>query len=417
MDSNQNIKCPKCGTVIPLTKAFAKQAEDTLRKQIESEVSEKTEEINRQESFLKERSKELDREKQKIDEQVQHTLRVEREKIADQERTKVLAEQSTQMKALTTELEEKRDQLSSANKRELDLRKQQRDLEDDKDNLELTVQRKLDEERRTIFEQASKKAAEEQALKLSEKDELLASMKSKIEELRRKSEVGSQEAQGEALEKNLQSMLQQAFQYDKFSDIKKGIRGADIIQTVYNTAGRPCGTIIWETKNTKLFAYNWIEKLKKDQQSSKADIAVIMTITLPNEIVGFGFGIYDDIWITNYKSALGLATALRQVLLEVARQKVVSSGKAGTKAMIYEYVTGKEFAMHIKVIVSAFAKMQEELETEKRAVTRIWKKREKQLATVLSNVAGMRGSIEGLSQKALPDVDLMSLEEIGDDDA
>ncbi|KKL85412.1 hypothetical protein LCGC14_1955020, partial [marine sediment metagenome] len=371
------------------------------------------EELHRQDTFLKDRAKALEREKQKIDEQIQYKLIVEREKIADEERTKVLAEQSAQTAALEKELKEKQDKLYAANQRELELRKQQRDLEDEKSNLELTVQRKLDEERRSVFEQASKKASEEQALKLYQKAELIATMRKQIDELKRRAEVGSQEAQGEALEKNLQSILQQAFQYDKFSEVKKGTRGADVIQTVYTSAGRICGTIIWETKNTKLFAYDWIDKLKKDQQASKSDIAVIMTITLPKEVETFG--LYDDVWITDYKSALGLATALRHGLLEVARQKIITSGKAGTKALIYEYITGKEFAMHIKVIVSAFAKMQEELETEKRAITRIWKKREKQLTTVLSNVSGMRGSIEGISQKALPDVSLMSLEEIGDD--
>ncbi|KKK62778.1 hypothetical protein LCGC14_3000950, partial [marine sediment metagenome] len=184
--------------------------------------------------------------------------------------------------------------------------------------------------------------------------------------------------------------------------------------TVYNSAGKSCGTILWETKSTKLFAYDWVEKLKKDQQASGADIAVLATSILPKEIDTFG--LYNDIWITDYRLSLGLAMALRYSLLEIARQKVVSSGKAGTKSLIYEYVTGREFAMHIKIIASAFTKMQENLEAEKRAIARIWKKREKQLTTVLTNVSGMRGSIEGIAQKALPDVNVMSLEDIGDDD-
>ncbi len=413
MDSDQKIKCPKCGTLIPLTEALTGQIESTLRKQLETEVNKKNEEIDRQAEHLKERDAELKIEKQNIDKELQRKLTAERKKIAEQERDIILAEQSAQTESLTNELKDKRAQLATANNLELELRKQQRDLEDEKSNLELTVQRKLDEERKVIFEQASKKASEEQSLKIDEKDNLLAVMKTQIEELKRRSEVGSQEAQGEALEKRLQLILQQNFPRDKFEEVKKGVRGADITQTVYSTSGQICGTVLWETKNTKLFSTDWIEKLKKDQQASKSDIAIIMTVALPEEIENCG--LYKDIWITNYKSALGLATALRYSLIEVARQKTISSGKAGTKDLIYEYVTGREFAMHIKVVVSAFVKMQEDLETEKRAVTRIWKKREKQLTTVISNVSGMRGSIEGMSQKALPDVNLMSLEEIGDD--
>ncbi len=414
MDLNQNIKCPECGASIPLNEALTEQIESGLRTQIESDVNARNKDLDRESDYLKKRARELKKERQQIDEQVQRQLTTERKQIAERERDIILAEQSEQTKNLTDELEEKRKQLSDANKLEFELRKQQRDLEDEKDNLELTVQRKLDEERKKIRAQALEQVEEEHALKLYEKDEILSGMKKQIDELKRKAEVGSQEAQGEALEKSFQFMLQQSFSFDKFTEVKKGIRGADVVQTVYNSAGRLCGTILWETKNTKLFAYDWIEKLKKDQQSSKSDIAVIMTVTLPKEIENCS--LYEDIWITNYKSALGLATALRYSLIEVTRHKVISAGKASTKGLIYEYVTGKEFAMHIKVIVSAFVKMQEELEAEKRAITRMWKKRGKQIESVLTNVSGMRGSIEGISQKALPEVDMMSLEEIGDND-
>lgn len=414
MTQNQTIKCPECGCSIPLTEAIAKQAEEKLRKSIESEVNKKTKELDREAAFLKKQSEDLEREKQSIDEKVKYQLKIESKKIAEQERSKILAEQSSQTKAIEEELEEKRAQLSKAKNRELELRKQQRSLEDDKENLELTVQRKLDEERKLVFEQASKKAFEEQFLKLDEKDNLLAAMKTQIDDLKRKSELGSQEAQGEALEQHLQEILQRAFPFDKLEEIKKGIKGADIKQIVHSSAGRVCGTILWETKNTKLFSQDWIVKLKKDQQSAKADIAILMTITLPKGIENCG--LYEDTWITDYKSALGLATAMRYSILEVARQKLVSSSKSGTKGLIYDYITGKEFALHIKSIVIAFIRMQEDLETEKRAINRIWKKRDKQITSVLTNLSGMRGSIEGISQKALPDAGSMSLEEIGEND-
>jgi len=162
--------------------------------------------------------------------------------------------------------------------------------------LELEVERKLSEERKKISEEAGNKATEENMLKMREKDDQLAAMKKQIDELKRKSEVGSQEAQGEALEGALQEVLQLTFPYDQFEEIKKGARGADVLQKVFNN-GKECGLILWESKNTKDFQKGWIEKLKNDQQDKKADIAVIMTMTLPKKIDNFDR--CEDIWITD----------------------------------------------------------------------------------------------------------------------
>jgi hypothetical protein len=249
---------------------------------------------------------------------------------------------------------------------------------------------------------------------MREKDDQLESLTNQIAELKRRAEVGSQEAAGEALEEELQDILQQTFTFDRFEEIKKGQRGADILQRVYNKSGKICGSILWESKNTKDFSDAWIPKLRKDQQDAKADIAAIVTVALPKEIESFGR--QNDIWISNFKSANGLATLLRQLLIDVTRQKLVSAGQTSMRDMIYEYVTGTEFAMHIKAVVSAFAMMQEDLEKEKRAVVSIWKKREKQISTVLTNVAGMKGSIEGLAQKTLPEAKVLSLEVIADNE-
>ena len=404
----ETIKCPKCGTEIELSEALT----EALRTELEAETAQK---LESQRQALKKQAKELEARQQTIDEQVAEQLKTERKKIAEQEKAKILAEQSEQTEALKAELKEKRQLLSEAIKKELELRKQQQKLEDEKATVELTVQRKLDGERKTIVEQASKRAAEQEQLKLREKDDQLESLTNQIAELKRRAEVGSQQAAGEALEENLEDILQQTFQFDRFEEIKKGQRGADILQRVRNTAGKLCGSILWESKNTKDFNQAWIPKLRKDQQDAKADIAVIVSVALPKEIESFGR--QDDIWVTDFSSVTGLATALRQLLIEVTRQKLVSAGQITMKDLIYEYVTGQEFAMHIKAVVSAFAVMQEDLEKEKRAVASIWKKREKQISTVLTNVAGMKGSIEGLAQKALPEAEVISLETIVDEDS
>ena len=411
---DQTIKCPKCGTQIPLTEALTGQIEQSIKLRYEAEAAEKTKEFDKEKESLKQKAKELEAKGQAIDEQVAEQLKTERKEIAEAERKKIIAEQFEQTKTLEEELEEKNQKLKEFQQQELELRKQQRKLQEEKEAFELETARTLDEERKKITEDAGRKAVEQQQLKMREKDDQLEAMKKQIDELKRKAEVGSQEAQGEALEQELQEYLERTFPYDRFQEVKKGIRGADILQIVHNQTGKECGKILWESKNTKEFQKSWIEKLKKDQQEAGVNIAVIMSIALPKEIDGFGQ--YDGIWLTDYRSVIGLATALRQGLIEVTKQKLITTGQDSIKDILYQYITGQEFTMHIRAVVEAFQRMNEELGKEKRAMTKIWNSREKQIATVIENVAGIHGSIEGLvgGQKALPEIETLSLDAIAE---
>jgi len=470
---DQTIKCPKCGAKIPLSEALTNQIEDSIRAQYEVEAAKKSQEFEKEKQALKKQRKELEKQKQAIEEQVAEQVKDERKKIAEEKkvletqrqeiddrvaeqvkaerkkiadqkkalevkrqqiddeiaekekelrssitkqlRAKLAEEQAEQTKTLEQELEEKRKEVAEANKRELELRKQQQKLEEEKASIKLTVQRQLDEERKKIFEDAGQKAAEEQQFKIREKDDLIKAMQGQIETLKRRAETGSQEAQGEALEGALQDMLQQTFPFDLFEGVKKGQRGADILQIVHNATGKECGKILWESKYTKDFQKGWIEKLKRDQQEAGAEIAVITTITLPKEIKNFGP--MENVWITDFASAMGLSAALRMGLINAAREKALTENKETLKDVIYKYVTGQEFSMQIRAVAEAFIRMQGDLNKEKRAMERIWKSREKQIETVLSNLAGIRGSLEGyVGQKLLPSMETLSLEAIETDE-
>lgn len=412
---DQTIKCPNCGTQIPLTEALTGQIEQSIKLTYETKAAEKAKELDKEKENLKQKAKDLEVKGQAIDEQVAEQLKTERKEIVETERKKILAEQAEQTKALQEELEEKNKKISDANKKELDLLKKQRQLEEQSEQLELDVERKLSEERKKISEEAGKKATEENMLKMREKDDLIKAMQGKIEDLKHKAETGSQERQGEALEEQLQEILRQTFPFDRFEEIKKGARGADILQIVRNSAGKECGSILWESKNTKDFQKGWIEKLKNDQREAKANLAVIMSIALPPEIESFG--IYQDIWVTDYKSAVGLAMALRQSLINLKRSEIIQANQEGLKDVIFNYITSQEFAMHIKAIVSAYKQMQEDLDSEKRSMQRIWKKRETQIHKVIGNVTDIYATIEGLvgSQKILPDIEPLSLKAVADE--
>jgi len=410
------ITCPNCGARVALTEALTSQIETSVRQQYEARARQQAKAMADKAAELQTEKDKLEARERAVDQEIKTRLKAEEARLSEVLSRKAEAAQAQKTEALQKQLNEEKLRVKQAQAKELDLLKKQQALEERSEALELEVQRQLAEERKKIVEQAAKKAAQEQLLKMREKEDLIRSLESKIGDLQRKIEVGSQERQGEALEGALQEQLERMFPVDQFEEIKKGARGADVLQRVRNHAGKICGTILWESKNTKDFQKPWIEKLKKDQQAAGADMAVIMTVALPKEIDQFG--LYEDVWVTDYACCVGLATALRLGLINAQRQKLVTVGQESLKDVVYQYVTGQEFAMHIKATVTAFERMQSQLDKERRAMQRIWKDREKQIEVVLDNVIGMRGSIEGLvgGHRALPEIETLSLEGVVEDE-
>jgi len=393
-----NIKCPKCGTEILLTEALTGQIEASLQAQyntemevIRKEANDKIKEIELKEAGLA----------KTIQEEVFNKLEEERASV----KRVVMAEQATSLAAIQDELNSSKASLDSMRQAELDLRKQVREKEEEAASAALDATRKLDDERATIKADAARIADEATATKLREKDNLLAQMSEQLEALKRKSETGSQEAQGEAQEDILIETLTMAFPFDVFDEVVKGAKGGDIIQTVRNPTGKDCGRILWESKNTKAFSKQWIEKVKSDQMRANANLSVIMTVTLPSDLTdkGLKFGIYENVWITDFKSSMPLALALRQGIIEADKQRVVSENQESLQALLYDYLTGKDAQMRIMAVVDAGNKMTENLTKERNAMERIWSARQKQIDSLTRNFNGFFGSMEGiLGQGELP---------------
>jgi hypothetical protein len=383
--TDQIVTCPNCGHEFELGQALTDRISGAIRAEMESQA----------------------REREK--------------RLAAEVQRKVKEETGLELQAVRDELREKSEKLVAAGKKEIELLRRERQLKEQQEEQELELLRRMDEERKKIFESAKDQAAEQQRLKLRERENLIQSLRDQVGDLQRRIEVGSQESQGEALEGQLIGSLRQRFPFDEIEDIKKGQKGADILQRVRNKAGKACGTIVWESKNTKGYSKDWIDKLKKDQQEAGADLAVLMTMALPPDVKDFDC--LQDVWVTNFQSALSLCGVLRELLIGVERAKVVSTLQEGMKDLVYRYVTGQEFTQRVKMIATAYRQLQIDLESEKRAMLGIWKKREKQISTVLDNLAGMRGELEGLllgEAAVLPGIEVLSLAGIaadhGDDD-
>ena len=369
--TKETIKCPDCGAVIELSEAISHDIEVRLKQQYENEIG---------------KTKKAIEEKAKIE--AQESLNI---KISD----------------LNEQLEEKTKNLKEAQRQELELRKRQRELVEKEEKLELELSRKIDAERQKIIQKTSKEFEETHRLKDAEKDKQLDDMKKQIDELKRKSEQGSQQMQGEVLELELEESLKEEFPFDVIEPVAKGVKGGDIIQTVKTQSGRICGKILWETKRTKNWSDSWIQKLKDDQRDAKADLAILASETLPK---GFNhFRLISGVWVTDILSAVSLALALRVVLIQVARERETQVGKKEKMELAYNYLTGQEFRNRVEAIVESFTAMKADLEAERRAMLKIWAKREKQIERVISNAAGMHGDLQEIAGSSLPTIKMLEL--------
>jgi hypothetical protein len=317
-------------------------------------------------------------------------------------------ELSVEVKDLRAQLAEQQRKAQEAEQQELALRKKARELEEKQQKLDLELERRVEAERTTIEKRLRGQLDEVQTLKLKEKEQQIEDLRKAVDELRRKSQQGSQERQGEVLELDIEAALNEQFPRDDVRPVPKGMRGADLVQEVRNSAGQPCGTILWETKNTRHFQSGWIDKLKQDQRATGASLAVIVSAALPDEIREFGR--MDGVWIASLRAWPALATALREQLMQVAFARAASEGKHEKMEVLYAYLSGEEFRHRVEAIVEAFSAMQDQLHKERRAMERLWHEREKQIERIIANTAGMYGEVRGLIGAGMPEIQLLALE-------
>ena len=332
--------------------------------------------------------------------------------IEQQARSADAAQLETELRDARDALAEKDERLRAQRETELALRRSQRELEEKARELELDVARRVDAERVQIREDAQRRAAEEHRQRDAEKELRLQEALRVNDELRRKLEQGSQQTQGEAVELALEEALGASFPLDSIEPVAKGVRGADVLQRVRTRSGVVCGAILWESKQTKHWSPGWIEKLKDDQREAKAELAILVSASLPKDLQGFG--LREGVWVCEPRLAVALASALRTSLCDVANTRRALAGRDEVRDALYAYVTGPEFRRRVEAIARTFADLHSDLEEEKRAAMRRWARREKQLARVLESTGAMYGELEGLLGPSLPPVP--ALDEGGEPD-
>jgi hypothetical protein len=389
--SNYTVTCPKCQHSFEPTDAIREEVEKELRGKMTDWQKKKEEETNQ---LLAEQKTKLQTE---ITEQLKKNIASDYE-----HKIKLMQENETKMQQQANEYREK----------ELDFLKKLQDIQTKEAELELELQRKLNAERELIKQQIQKEELErisikdqEHQLKVKELEKQIEDQRKLAEEMRRKAEQGSMQMQGEVQELLLEELLKASFPFDLISEVGKGVRGADCIQTVRNNIGQEAGKIIYESKRTTAFAAEWIEKLKADMRSQGADISIIVTQTFPKDMDRFGEK--DGVYICSFQEVRSVALLLRNAILKVHDVRKSQVNKGDKMTLLYDYLIGNEFGEQWKAIGEGFRQMRQSIQKERDAMEKLWKSREKQLEKVLLNAMHIKGSIEGIAGSDSINLDLL----------
>lgn len=419
MIQEPTIQCPNCKHELKLTESLAAPLIQATRQQFEAKIAEKDRNIAEREAALRTEQEAVARARDTVAEQVAAQLKAEREKVAAEEARKARQALGADLELKTKEIAdlqqvvaERNVKLEEAQKVQAELLKKQRELDDARRELDLTVEKKVQESLVAVRERAKLDAEEGLKLKVTEKEEQIASMQRQIEELRRKAEQGSQQLQGEALELQLETVLRAKFPRDLVEPVPKGEYGGDVLHRVVGPTGQVCGTILWETKRTKNWSDGWLAKLRDDKRAAKAEMALIISNALPKGVETFDQ--IDGVWVSEPRCMIPVAVALRQSLIELAGVRLAQEGQETKMELVYQYLTGPRFRHRIEAIVERFSDMQADLDRERKTMTRLWAKREEQIRGVVESTVGMYGDLQGIAGRALQEIEGLTVPMIED---
>lgn len=357
-----NVICPHCKKPVEISEALKQQFNEQQLKQITEQHEKELEDLKK-------------------------TVQAESTK-------KIEAEFTLQLKQAAKDAEEKEKRNKDLYQKLEQLMDEKNALKREKEDLKLEMRETLEKEEGKIREEAQKKAEEEQHLKMLAKDKQLQDTLKELEDAKRKLQQGSQQTQGEVFELEFEKLLQQEFPHDKIAPVGKGIKGGDIVQEVWDAKGNYNGKILWELKNTKTWTEGWVDKLKNDKRTIKAEEAVLITEVLPKEMKTAGFR--NGIWVTKRDFVIGIASALRANLIQLFYTKASAKGKDEKVELLYSYLSGVEFRHRIEAIIEAFSHMQDDIEKEKRYFSSKWARDEKNIRQVIDNTYGMHGDFKGI---------------------
>ncbi|RVY78767.1 DUF2130 domain-containing protein [Helicobacter pylori] len=398
MQENQ-ITCPKCQTLIDVREALYKQIELENQNKFLAQQKEFEKEVNEKRAQYQSHFKALEQKEEALKE-------LEREQKAQ------FDEAVKQASALALQ-DERAKQVQELHQKEAEIERLKRENNEAESRLKAENEKKLNEKLETEREKIEKALHEKNELKFKQQEEQLEMLRNELKNAQRKAELSSQQFQGEVQELAIEEFLRQKFPLDSVEEIKKGQRGGDCIQVVHTREFQNCGKIYYESKRTKEFQKAWVEKLKSDMREIGADVGVIVSEALPKEMERMG--LFEGVWVCSFEEFKGLSAVLREGVIQVGLAKKSQENKGDKVDLLYHYLTSSEFSMQVNAIIEGFEQLRADLESEKRAMNRIWKSREKQIDKVFEGTINMYGSIKGIAGNAIGQVKALELGYDGED--
>jgi hypothetical protein len=410
--AQNKINCPNCGDEIDVQDILYHQVDDQLKKKYQDEIAKEKESFDVKFSALEVQQKSFDAQKKKQQEEIEKQVadKVKESEILLKKKLKSEAEQE-QVEALNSlkeELNEKSSKIKELNKTTIELERTKREKDELEQKIKAESEKELTNKLIVERQKIQKEESDKNEFKVKELAKQLEDQKKLTEEMKRKQEQGSMQIQGEVQELGIEEWLAGSFPLDSIEEIKKGERGADCLQIVHTRTRQNCGSIYYESKRTKSFQSTWIEKFKADIRDKNADIGVLVTEVMPTDMDRMG--LKEGVWVCSYEEFKGLSSVLREFIIKLSTALVTQENKGDKMGMLYDFLTSNEFKLQIESIVEGFSQMKADLETEQRAMRKIWKQREKQIDKVVINTIDMYGSIKGIAGSAVQSIPALELD-------
>jgi len=411
-----DIKCPNCGHHFDVENVIAAEIEQKFQQQFQEKLQLSLDVIEQDKNKLLADQQKF--EETKKNENELFTQRLQKEKLKletelqEQLGKSIAADFENKVRMLESNNKNNEEKLLEARRKELEFLQKEQLLKNKEAELDITLQKRLQEERVVLSEQIHKQETEknqlkdiEFQLKLKELQVQLEEQRKLAEEMKRRAEQSSMQRQGEVQELLLEQILKENFPFDMIEEVGKGVEGADCIQVVRNHAGKECGKIIYESKRTKTWNNAWVEKLKNDKRNRGVDVAILVTQALPKDMERFGER--DGIWICTFNEVGSVAYLLRKGIIQIQEVQKSQENKGDKMQMLYDYLTGIEFRGQIEAIAEGFMTIKNGISRERMQMEKIWKEREKQLEKVLLNTSALYGSVKGIAGASVGDIPLL----------
>jgi hypothetical protein len=409
MSNYSSVKCPNCKHEFQLEEAIASEIETKIKARYIERFTKDQKELAEKEKLVQAQLEQVKKQQEEQERIIADKIKIQRS-VLEQEAIKKAAEEvDLRVKMMEKELSEKTIKIKEAQQKELELLQKEKQIKEKEESLKLDLEKQLLDRQKEIEDRTKRLEAEKFELKVKELEKKLSDQIELAETMRRKAEQGSMQLQGEVQELALEELLKSSYPFDSIEEVGKGVKGADCMQFVRNNQAQLCGKIIYESKRTKAFANEWIEKLKSDMRAQQADIAVIVTETLPKEMDTFGMK--DGVWICRFSDIKALSFLLRDSLIKINGAIISQENKGDKMHLLYNYLTGNEFKQQIEAIVEGFVTLKESISKERIQMEKIWKEREKQLEKVLLNTTHFYGSVKGIAGNAIGDIKALELGE------